>query len=385
MRLVSRLLGLLLGIGVVLIVPIAIWITASGVVLSDADAYLKALAGQNLYDELIPNLLPALVQESSQSPQPDPETLTLINIVRHMDTADWAAVAAELTPTDWLQHEVEHNVTTFFDWLHDRAPYPDLRIDTGALRERLTGPAGQRAVNLILASWPPCTEEELARFLNTDTQNAADYPLCQPPGEYLALTSEALTGLLQEAALSLPDRIPEPDWLANARIRDRLNEIKALFLFVQAIIVELWLIPLALMAMIVAIVIRSWRAFTRWHGTLLVIAGLLALLPLPLLLSPALMARNDIGMAFSNGAPRYIDLVARNVVAVLIAQLSLPVIMLAGVVLGGGFILLVISVFIGQPDEEPVTGESAENSSTLPASTTAELGQSPSQPTDPFT
>lgn len=359
MRFLGRLLAITLAILVIAAVPWAIWATGTDLLFSDADIYLDTLNRQNLYTELIPALLPAIAQESAEAEIEDPQALTFLNIVRNLEGRDWRRIASELTPADWLQSQVEENTRALFDWLHGRRPDLELAFDTASLRERLSGAPGQRAVNLILDSWPPCTEAELTALLNAETATQSAVPFCQPPGEYLAFTSEALTDVLRQQARTIPDVIPAPNWQENPKTRTQLLELQAGFRFLQVLVIEFWLLPLALLCLIVVFTIRSLKAFTRWNGTILALSGLAALLPLPLVLSPVLIApavgaalepRPEAIAAGLGDTPRYAEFVLNDIFRALTGQITLPILVMSALVVGGGFVLLIISAIMRDPE-----------------------------------
>ncbi len=362
MRVVGRLMALLAALLFVAILPCAAWTFGASQLLLSADTYKTALGNQDVYSDLIPALLPAVAQSDVHTEIHDPEALTLLNIVRNLDEAAWARIAANLIPAEWLRQQAESNLDAFFDWLNGRTDAPALAFDTGSLRERLSGEPGQRAVNEIIASWPVCTEEEVAVLAAYEANSGQPFPFCQPPGEYLAFVSQALSQALSQAASTLPDVSPEPGWLDDNQTRAELTQLQQVVHVSRAMTLELVLIPAALLSLVVFFTVRSLKSFGRWSGLALIVSGVFTALPIPLLLSPLLLPsaigslqeRSGPGGFFGaapSGETSYAGLILEGIVRSLLGELTLPVLVLAAIMLGLGFVGMVTATLARHPDE----------------------------------
>jgi hypothetical protein len=366
-KLLGRFMAILMALLFVVTLPCAIWTLATGQLLTNGETYKNALITNNAYVELIPSILPAMV-EASDDPEiqaeieADPDALTFLNIIGNMEKEDWEIIANELVPPDWLRQQIEGNLDAFFGWLNNERPVPDLHFDTGSLRDRLSGAEGQRAVNLILTSWPECSEEQIDTLLNFEEQSSETFPFCQPPGDMLAFTSQALSDTLRNEARSLPDAVPNPNWLQNDETRRQLNQIKHGVRIIQAILIEFLLIPLAFLSLVIFFTVRSLKAFGRWSGIMLLITGVFTALPIPFLVSPfllpataaTLMGDPSINMEFGPGSQRaaeYSLLIVQDIIRSITGELTLPVLVMAAGLIVLGFIGLVISAIARDPEE----------------------------------
>lgn len=384
MRHLGRFFAVLIGLVFVTAIPCAIWTTGVQQMLFDEDTYRDALRSQNVYAELIPALLPAIEELRDEPEFNAEEALTVLNIVENLDDEDWRQIAADLIPPAWLQEQVEFNLTAFFDWISSRVDAPELRIETGFLRERLSGAPGQRAVNRILDSWEPCTEEQVAAFLAPDNLQQ-DFPFCQPPAEYLAITSAALSETLREQAANIPDVYPPPNWLEDSEVRENLTGLRYFIRVIEATVIELWLFPLALLALIVFLAVRSLKGFGRWTGVLMTISGVFALLPIPLLLSPFLVpqALTDAVTTRAEGPDRYIGQIMQGISRSVLGELTMPILIISAVTIGIGLLALVISALARSPEEqfEAMTGIPAASASSI---TPTPTNMAAITPADPF-
>jgi hypothetical protein len=367
MKYLGRFLAVLAALLFVATLPCATWAFSTGQMLLNAESYKNALSRQNAYSDLIPALLPAIAEAEEQH-NVNADTLTFLNVVGNLDAEDWQRIAAELIPADWLQVQVETNIDAFFNWLNDREALPNIRFDTASLRERLSGLPGQRAVNLIMESWPPCTQEQLDVLLNFSNTPEAAFPFCQPPGEYFALTSEALSNTLREQAQQLPDVYPPPDWLNNNRTRLQLNQFKLGVRWMQTFVAELWVLAAALLSLVVFFTVRSLKSLGRWSGVSLIASGIAAVIPIPLLISPFLLPP-ALTSAFSNGesgspgagvgralgdANTYLNTIIHDITRSIIGEITAPVLTLAALTIGLGFVALVIAALTRYPEETQI-------------------------------
>ncbi len=339
--------------------------------LLSADTYKNAFLRQDAYAVFIPALFPAL---ASQLPALNDNTseaaLGFLDVVETLDERAWADIAVEATPPEWLRRELERNLDSFFAWLNGETPTLELAIDTAFLREQLSGESGQRMIDRIIRSWPPCTEEQIDVLRQIDTQAAnSAIPHCHPPDEYLATSTAVLSAQLQSIAQQIPDVIPDPEQINSPQARLRLEELKRTVRLARALVIELWLLPVALLALIVFFAVRSLKSFGRWTGWTLIAGGILTLLPIPLLLSPLLMSPFASSLAMSMdtgeialtiegepvpgpaGGEIYLTLIAEGMLRSVIGELTLPVLIQSAVVIGLGFAALVVSALARSPEE----------------------------------
>jgi hypothetical protein len=355
-KFLGRFLGILMVLLVVVTLPCATWVFSAEALLLDINTYKTALARENVYTDLIPALLPAIAESSAENGIQDPEALTVLNIVGNLEESDWQIIAQELIPADWLQTAIESNLDAFFRWLHDETTTPHIAFDTQSLRERLSGASGQRAVNQILQSWSPCNEDELNTLLSFDDTAGAEYPFCQPPGEYMAFASETLSSALSEQAQNLPDTWPRPEWSSSERARTQLSEFKLSIRILQAIVIEFLLFPIALLSLMVFFTVRSLKSFGRWTGTTMLLSGIATILPIPLLLSPFMLPNTIAAVASTqNGAGAepspYARVILQGIMRSIVGEFTLPVLVLAAFMVGLGFLGLFISIIVRYPEE----------------------------------
>lgn len=283
-------LGLILASLFICVFPLVIWsVTLEWVLLSRA-TYTEALDDAIWYEGMISHMLPAMMEEEELAQHRIPNTdLTVAEVFGNLTLEDWRAISALLIPEDWLYNQLAHNINALFDWFESDEAIPDLRVDMSSIRMNALGAPGREIANMVILSWDRCTEAEETQ-LEAFLAGEAAPVLCQPPGSMVARTSEVIAEpamaaiasqiigdfTYYELAHSLPD-------LEKDQIRYAWNAFKYNLNLAKRLSWMWYLIPVALLALIVIVAVRHARAFFAWMGGILLVGGFVSLL-LPLLL-----------------------------------------------------------------------------------------------------
>lgn len=153
----------------------------------------------------------------------------------------------------------------------------------GPIKERLLGDGVIKIVDTIVNSWPSCSTAEVEQ-LREVIEFGGEFPefLCEPPepfrGRVVDLTSSQLIQIVREVPqeLSLSGDQPYPQDMTE------IATMKEWIRLARALSRSIWLLPIALLGLIMALVIRSWSALGRWWGITLLIGGVFALMIVPL-------------------------------------------------------------------------------------------------------
>ncbi len=325
----KRSAGVLLVAAFVAVMPLTIWFATFNMVVLDRNTYLNALSGEGVYTVLIPHLLPDLVKESGHEPAGDAD-VTVADLFGNLTAEDWEAITQLLIPPDWLRGQFEGNINALFDWLEGDQPLPDLTIDTASLRERLTGPEGREAANRLITSWEPCTPEQvtaLERFL--DGQGA--FVVCEPPGRMLApVSAAAAEPALETVASALPESFTLRQYVAGqpdaGKFLHEMNQFKYGMNVFRRLAPLWYLIPAAILSLVVIVVVRNAQSCLTWMGAALIAGGLATLAwPVFLLLSGLRVdpLRDPANAALSQAGPMVVGAV-QGLVNSLIGSYTLP-------------------------------------------------------------
>jgi len=197
--------------------------------------------------------------------------------MNNLTPEDWEKLIRTLLPPDALQVMTEQALDQAFAFLD--GDVESAKISLAALRERLTGPAGQEVIDLLLAAQPPCTDAQLAQLTVEVAEGEGDLVLCRPQAE----DADALMFHMQERFDSLVAEMPDeaelikpPSPSAPASGGGPLGDdpLAAIRLIRQWLWLSL-LIPLALLLAVTVFGVRSRKGWLRWWGIPMFIAGLL--------------------------------------------------------------------------------------------------------------
>ncbi len=192
----------------------------------------------------------------------------------YADEQDRQAVAELIVPPDWAQAQLGQVVQGFYAWLNSDAPAPEFNLDLAAIREHLSSGGVDQIVDLATASWPACTSDQIAQMYAEFTDLGV-FPsmMCVPPGLEAGLMMAQLKGDLHAMVGTMPDRLPAGSQVDPETV-SQLVQARRILNTIQLVSSWAWLVPGALLGLIVALVARSWTAVFKWCGTPLLVGGL---------------------------------------------------------------------------------------------------------------
>ncbi len=394
MRWVSRIAGIMLALFFVVSVPLSLWTFNTQRYLLDSNTYKTVFVNEDFYDKLLPRVLPALLTDLDPA-NDDPHAVSFLAAIDHLSARDWREIAPLLVPPSWVKREVEANMDAFLLWLEEDVPL-EIVFHTDALRRQLESPSGEDAVLRMTAALPACSEEGEAafeRYLSGDPQ--AEFPYCRPNSEKRI---RDLHRLLNEARLAAAQSIPpQLDVIEEMRAAARemaqaegeplqddpfspreLNEFRATVRLWRGLLPLTLMIPLALLSLLVIVLVRSAKSFFRWAGWLFIIGGMLALAPLFLLpfIVPSLGYEQRLASGFATGGELIAEVVGQQMAQLLIGAFTWPVLFQASLLVGIGFVFLVLSVFL-RPAEAETAAPLPSHATPAPVGSTAQPVKTP--------
>ncbi len=395
-----RCLGQLLALGFVFIfvmlLPCSLWTVNTQQIALDGNMYKELFVDEDFYEQLIPAVLPSLLQESNLEENSD---LTLALAIKALDYDEWERISPNLVPKEWVSSAVETNLDAFFSWLDGDRRELEIRFETGVLKNRLLGEPGERAIEDIVNHFPLCdTNAEKQQFVAFAKEKpGVIFPYCLPTPpdqkligvevctEYDAEEStqcldyatdltykEWLTIQLHvaknQAANALPDEldvIKEMDEAAEEHLtpgehvfsQSELNSMRSSIRLWQKTIYLAYLIPAAFMSLVVIVTVRSSKSFFRWMGWPLIIGSLFALVPLlflPLLMGDIrIESQGELEQGFASGGTLVAEITANGMMRLLVGEFTSPVLKHCAILIAIGFFAVVISVLLPDPDTPP--------------------------------
>jgi hypothetical protein len=204
--------------------------------------------------------------------------IDLLLFFGHLTEGDRQQIAEILMPQDWLREQVSHAMDEVFGWLNGNRPAPKLSIDLIPLKRTLDGEGGRQILEIVVASWPVCTEEDLARLSQPGLDmGGGGFIYCEPPEPLRSQYVESGLASFRAALSAIPEIIfifgTGPEGISVARFVELRSELLSLGILANLS----WLSPLLLMGIIMVFAIRSWKEMLYWWGIPLLVGGAICL------------------------------------------------------------------------------------------------------------
>jgi hypothetical protein len=253
-----------------------------------------------------------------------------------------------LIPPEWARSQVSAALEGLYAWIDSDRLRPSMELDLRPIQDHLASGGASRLVEIILASWPDCTVEQLDELALAAISDAVPMQYCEPPEPFRSVLAEfAAQGVLQ----MVRDLPPKADLLSGDsdlawQTPEELLALKEQIRMLRGFSRWGWLLPLSLLGLIMALAVRSVRGLTRWWGMPLLLGGALSFLV-------AVGASGSAGRLFARaiGEPALPDAFLQIVKAVaeglserVLGRMAVQSVFLAG----GAALLLVVGLFFGR-------------------------------------
>jgi hypothetical protein len=209
----------------------------------------------------------------------------IVLLMSFLDRDDWRGIRQEVLTDEFLTHLVSVTVDGVYAWIDSADRVPQIAWDLKPFVERVNSEHGRNAILIAYDNLPPCTQAEVDDFQSRLSQvppgTEVLYNLCEFPDPWHEDQINDYVNALFAVVDNIPEQFALTDELARAAdqggvgpeaLKQQLRTIRLAGMFA-------WALPLALLALIALLVVRSLRALSRWMGAPLVVGGLLALLP----------------------------------------------------------------------------------------------------------
>ena len=201
-------------------------------------------------------------------------------LLRNLTTVQWQALILHLLPANDVQAMTETALDEGSAYL--KGEIDTVKMPLTPLRARLTGPAGEELIGILLKSQPSCTKEQQVQINAGNFGNAEQTPIyCAAEGEALRKLSAELRKRLKQAASEIPkDAIlikPSEEayaWIGWSVLGKNPRAARQKF---NAGIRLSPLLPLCLLLLVAFFGVRSLRGWMRWWSIPIFLAGLIAL------------------------------------------------------------------------------------------------------------
>jgi hypothetical protein len=191
---------------------------------------------------------------------------------------EWDRIVDLLLPDAWMENQIKGAVMSINTWLDDDRLTPGIEIDLRPIKARMQGGGMSEVIDLIVDSWPTCTQEQVDRMQQASLEVGHPAILyCEPPEPDRTELVEFATQRFQSFFRDLPPTFSAFDTEQNDLNLDNVLLLKERIRTIRAFTMGGWLLSAALLGLIMILAIRSWRDVAIWWGLPLLMAGILTI------------------------------------------------------------------------------------------------------------
>lgn len=277
-----------------------------------------------------------------------PGDIDFMQILQDLSPGDRETLVDIVLPSGWIKSQIARVFNALNIWIDSEEPLPKLVLDIQPFKDRLMMGGAEEILEMIVDSWPSCTPDQNAQ-LREALQRSEEVPIlqCEPPEPY----RERLMGLTTEMMMEALREIP-PEFVIGGEEIDPQEAVDMLAMkewirLGRTLSRSIWLVPIALLGLIMAFAIRSWSEFGRWWGIPLLLSGVIIfgyILLMPIA-REQMLTRLLADIRYESPA---VYGMARMVVSALV-EVILGLLMFHALLFGGiGLVILVVGWLIGR-------------------------------------
>jgi len=343
-RFVSRTIALFFVLLFIVVASISACTFSFRNTLVNVDTYKQILAEQDVYEDILPFVIPAILRESEDQLQNDESfSIDLNDIDSFMSTEDWRAVSEELIPAEWLQAQTETVLDRINAYSQGDFRQLDNIMDITEIVERLQGLSGERASAIIISSAPDCNAQQVIQLRQFDGESNQTFPICNPPVILQNKATNVISNWFANIGTAINTQIRQDESSLSVP-EDLARLVYNLFQLDSQLSLLLLLCPLSLIGFIMVFAVRNIKGFGRWLGWTFIITGIITLLLIFTSQVPVFESFDDVVRANSE-IERFEAQIYAGFMRSIYTDASQTMLLVAGGLIGVGFILLAISLF----------------------------------------
>lgn len=280
----TRALGLLLAGLVTITLPVALVLSAVHSQLFSPER-VKELVTQEFVGSgaLREGIAVSLVTEADDGQE------GIRQLTAEMDSSELDRLAAVVVPDVWLEDQIATAVDNLYTWVEGERPVPAIALDMRPLRQHLLTGGAEQAVDIVMGSWPPCTQSQLEVLATEALDGGGSIPLltCLSPEPYQSLLKEHLVFRVSQEVKAMPSRQPLIGAEVESGSQAEYGELKSALRTLRWLGGWSWMVPVGLLGLTMAVMVRSARGWALWWGGPLLAGGVLSVILALALQGPA--------------------------------------------------------------------------------------------------
>jgi hypothetical protein len=212
--------------------------------------------------------------------------------LQYLDQNEFQLITEMIFPPEWAKAQVDNLVKSAYAWIDDERLLPSLAIELIPLKARLLSGGSAAVMELVIDSWPSCDLDQVEEMSSTQRRSGEMVILlCEPPEPLRSQLVSSTNAIFNRQIRNAPDWLPLVDIEERNQLNpDRVFEQKESIRLLRGLAFASWLLPMALLGIIMSLMIRSYEALSKWWGWPLMAAGMITFLLL--LLNPNIAQSN---------------------------------------------------------------------------------------------
>ncbi len=351
----AKILALPLALLLLLAIPLAILSFDIWRVVFNLPLIKAFITDEVVNSDLIPAGLAWFSEERAKERVKSGEALSgvdepdVVLLLSFLSADDWRAIKKEILPDEFLTHLVSVTVDGAYTWIDSADRVPQITWDLKPFKAGVAGQPGENAVTIAYLALPACTEEQIADFLARLAASPAGvevlYNLCEFPDPWHDDQIQDYVNALVDVNQNIPDQFALTETLSQMPDRDGVGPetIKEQLRLIRLLGMLAWALPLLLLVLIAALVVRSLRTLSGWLAVPLFIGGLLTLL---IVIALNVTVATYLSSGVLSETPELLRQEVIRVVTRLAGEIFNPMLIQAGVILVIS-VLIVLANWIG--------------------------------------
>lgn len=274
--------------------PLALLAFNLGRVLFDAPLVKRVVTQEVTQSDLIPVTLRWFAQRRAQERVLTGEAQTAIRepdalkAMEFVSVETWRKIRLEVMPNHFLEGWTAVTIDGLYGWLDTKDPLPNVVIDLREWKKYARSEHGWKAIQMVYDSLPPCKQADIDDFLKRLAAAAPGqevlynlYTPCMFPDPWKPDQNQDYLDSRDEIIDNAADRFFLTQELSQVEKQTGVGAetIKNQILVIRTAANLSIIVPLAMLALLAVLALRSQMDLARWLGLPIVVGGVLALLP----------------------------------------------------------------------------------------------------------
>lgn len=274
--------------------PLALLAFNLGRVLFDAPLVKRVVTQEVTQSDLIPVTLRWFAQRRAQERVLTGEAQTAIRepdalkAMEFVSVETWRKIRLEVMPNHFLEGWTAVTIDGLYGWLDTKDPLPNVVIDLREWKKYARSEHGWKAIQMVYDSLPPCKQADIDDFLKRLAAAAPGqevlynlYTPCMFPDPWKPDQNQDYLDSRDEIIDNAADRFFLTQELSQVEKQTGVGAetIKNQILVIRTAANLSIIVPLAMLALLAVLALRSQMDWARWLGLPIVVGGVLALLP----------------------------------------------------------------------------------------------------------